>query len=317
MRVEITVMTISIHHLLRTHGLEAARELITDKASRRELEIAAAVMAEESETLGICHAGFALTSLPHKDTNELYWRREGHRVTLLVESGREENGEPVGIPYGSKARMILIYLQTQALRSGSREVELGRSLKAWMKAMGIATIGGATYKVVTEQARRISACRLTFFSENGPTRQRDNGGFVDNAIELAGTLNDDRQPTLWQDRVRLNEAFYRSLIEHPVPVSETALREIGNKSMAIDIYVWLAYRLHSLSKPTPISWPSLYAQFGAGFAALRNFKPAFSEALRMALAAYPGAQVAVESTSIVLHPSRPPIAKAKERLGQF
>lgn len=310
-------MTMQIHHLLRTHGLETARELVNDKASRRELEIAAAVLAEESETLGICHAGFALTSLPHKNINELCWRREGHRVTLLVESGREENGDPVGIPYGSKARMILIYLQTQALRSRSREVELGRSLKAWMKAMGISTIGGATYKVVTEQARRISACRLTFFSENGMSRQRDNGGFVDNAIELAGTLNDDRQPSLWTDRVRLNETFYHSLIEHPVPVSETALREIGNKSMAIDIYIWLAYRLHSLSKPTPVSWTSLYAQFGAGFGALRNFKPAFSEALRMALAAYPGAQVMVESTSIILHPSRPPIAKVRERLGHI
>lgn len=308
-------MTISIHHLLRTHGLETARTLITDKTSRRELEIAAAVMTEESETLGICHAGFALTSLPHKNTNDLFWRREGHRVTLLVESGREQNGDPVGIPYGSKARMILIYLQTQALRSGSREVELGRSLKSWMKAMGIPTIGGATYKVVSEQARRISACRLTFFSDNGQSRQRDNGSFVDNAIELTGALNDDRQPTLWQDRVRLNEAFYRSLIEHPVPVSETALREIGNKSMAIDIYVWLAYRLHSLSKPTPVSWTSLFTQFGAGFSAMRNFKPAFTEALRMALAAYPDAQVAVESTSITLHPSRPPIAKSKERLG--
>lgn len=308
-------MTTSIHHLLRNHGLEAARELITDKAQRRELEIAAAVMAEDSETLGICHAGFALTSLPHKNITDPFWRREGHRVTLLVESGREQDGTPVGIPYGSKARMILIYLQTQALRSGSREVELGRSLKAWMKAMGIPTIGGATYKVVTEQARRISACRLTFFTDHGQARQRDNGSFVDNAIELAGTLNDDRQPSLWQDRVRLNEAFYRSLVEHPVPVSETALREIGNKSMAIDIYVWLAYRLHSLSKPTPVSWTSLHAQFGAGFAALRNFKTGFTESLRMALAAYPDAQVTVESTSITLHPSRPPIAKSRERLG--
>ena len=57
------------------------------------------------------------------------------------------------------------------------------------------------------------------------------------------------------------------------------------------------------------------AGFGAGFGALRNFKPAFTEALRMALAAYPDAQVSVESTSITLHPSRPPIAKSKERLG--
>lgn len=305
----------SVHHLLRVHGLETARELVSTKLERQELEIAAAVLAEERETLGICHAGFALTSLPHKSTDALYWRREGHRITLMVESGRSEAGEPIGIPYGSKARMILIYLQTQALRTGSREVELGRSLKAWMKAMGIATIGGATYKTVAEQARRISACRLTFFADNGMAKIRDNGAFVDRAIELAGVLNDDQQPTLWRDTVTLNDAFYKSLVEHPVPVSEAALRVIGNKSMSIDIYIWLAYRLHSLAKATPVSWQALYQQFGAGAASVRNFKAPFTEALRMALAAYPGAKVEVESGCIILHPSPPPITKARDRLG--
>ncbi|QCG94499.1 pirin [Azospirillum sp. TSA2s] len=305
----------NIHKLLIDHGLEAARELVVDKAERRQLEIAAAVLAEESETLGICHAGFALTSLPHKDIIEPFWRREGHRITLMVESGRDRQGNVVGIPYGSKARMILIYLQTQAVRTRCREVELGGSLKGWMKNMGMASIGGATYKMVTEQARRISACRLTFFTDHGHADRVAKGAFVEEYFDLAGMLNDDNQPTLWQDKVTLNDAFYRSLIDHPVPVSETALREIGNKSMAIDIYVWLAYRLHSLCKPTPVSWPALMAQFGAGFNAMRNFKPAFTEALRMALAAYPDAKVQVESTSITLYPSAPPIAKSRDRLG--
>lgn len=299
----------NVHHLITAHGLERARDLADTKLERQELEIAAAVLADEGESLGICHAGFALTSLPHKNTPERLWRREGHRVTLLVESGCTEKGELIGVPYGSKARMILIYLQTQALRTGSREVELGRSMKAWMTAMGIGAIGGATYKAVTEQAKRISACRLTFFSDHGGTRQRDNGAFVDSAIELTGALNDDAQPMLWRETVKLNEAFYHSLIEHPVPVSEAALRTIGNKSLSIDIYVWLAYRLHSLSKPTPVSWQALYAQFGAGCASLRTFKQPFTEALRMALAAYPDARVGVESGCIMLHPSRPPVTK--------
>ena len=56
------------------------------------------------------------------------------------------------------------------------------------------------------------------------------------------------QPALWQDRVLLDEDFYRALKEHPVPVSETALRAIGPRSMVIDVYIWLAYRLHALKK---------------------------------------------------------------------
>ena len=34
--------------------------------------------------------------------------------------------------------MILLFLQGQAVRTGSREIELGRSLSVWMERMGIA-----------------------------------------------------------------------------------------------------------------------------------------------------------------------------------
>jgi hypothetical protein len=57
--------------------------------------------------------------------------------------------------------------------------------------------------------------------------------------------------------------------------------------MSLDIYVWLAWRCHQLGKPTPISWPAIYAQFGGGFQAMKHFKPSFIEALGAALAAYP------------------------------
>src|ERR687894_350199 len=87
-------------------------------------------------------------------------QRHAGAVRLLVESGHNADGVPIGIPYGSIARMILLYLQTQAVRTQSREVELGASMNAWLGAMGI-PVGGKTYQVVREQAQRISTCRLT------------------------------------------------------------------------------------------------------------------------------------------------------------
>jgi Plasmid encoded RepA protein len=74
------------------------------------------------------HAGFALTALPHCRITETEWVRETAGLTLRVESGKDERGTVVGIPYGSVARMILLYLQTEAVRTRSREVELGRSM---------------------------------------------------------------------------------------------------------------------------------------------------------------------------------------------
>ena len=302
-----------VHRLIQQHGVEGARALAATKAERQAIDAALSIMSEEESRLGITHAGFAMTSLPHKRIEEGFWRREGHRTTLLVESGRDRAGRFIGVPYGSIARLILLYLQTEAIRTNSPEVELGRSMKSWMGRMSLTT-GGKTYQLVTEQARRISACRLTFFAdrENG-LEARHNGAFVQDAISLTGLAGDENQPSLWQDRVRLDAGFWRSLKEHPVPVREEAIKAIGTRSLAIDVYVWLAYRLHSLAKPTPVSWAAIHAQFGAGFRLLRQIKPSFTEALHLALAVYPEARVDMEKDGILLHPSPPAVPRAEAR----
>ena len=301
----------SIHRLIIEKGVEAARKFAETESGRRAVDAAAMVLAEEDARLGITHAGFALTSLPHRRIEEPVWQRNGHFTTLIVESGRDRSQNMIGIPYGSLARLILIYLQTEAIRTGSPEVALGRSMNAWLHRMGIAR-GGRSRLLVTEQARRISACRLTFFSDRGPGEARSNGAFVRNAISLSGALDDD-QPSLWQDRVRLDEGFWESLQAHPVPVREEAIRAIGAKSMAMDIYIWLAYRLHSLTKPMPISWSSLSTQFGAGFARPRAAKTAFLESLQLAMAVYPEAAVEIQESGIIMHPSPPAVPKAEAR----
>lgn len=303
----------SIHQLIMSHGVETARAMAATKAERQAVDAAAAVLGEEESRLGITHAGFAMTSLPHKRIEEPLWRREGHRTTLLVESGRQRSGALIGVPYGSIARLILLYLQTEAVRTGSPEVELGRSMKSWMGRMSLST-GGRTYQLVAEQARRISGCRLTFFTdrENG-AESRHNGAFVQDAISLSGVMDGEQQPSLWQDRVRLDEGFWRSLREHPVPVREEAIKAIGTRSLAIDVYIWLAYRLHALPKATPVSWAAIHGQFGAGFRLVRQIKPTFSEALAVALAVYPEANVDIGKEGIVLHPSAPAVPRAETR----
>ncbi len=300
-----------VHRLIRQHGLEAARARSDTKAERQAIEAAAQILADEDSRLGITHAGFAMTSLPHKRMEEAFWRRQGHRTTLLVESGRDREGSLIGVPYGSIARLILLYLQTEAVRTDSPEVELGRSMKNWMVRMSLSA-GGKTYQLVAEQARRISGCRLTFFTDLANAEVRSNGAFVQSSISMAG-LADEQQPTLWQDRVRLDDGFWRSLREHPVPVREEALRAIGAKSLAIDVYIWLAYRLHSLAKPAPVTWSALHAQFGAGFRLVRQIKPTFLEALQLALAVYPEARVDIEKEGIVLHPSPPAVQRQEAR----
>jgi hypothetical protein len=295
-----------VHQLIIQHGIEEARRQAVTKHERMVIEAAYQVLSEDAEKMGFTYSGFALTSLPHKPQTELVWKREGHNLTMLVESGRDRQGKSLGLPYGSYARFILLFLQSEAIRTGSREVELGRSMKVWLGSMGI-SIGGTSYKMVNEQARRISGCTLTFFADRAGAQIKSRGGFVKTEITMSNVVSD--QPQLWQDRVLLDEDFFRALREHPVPVSETALRAIGPRSMVIDVYIWLVYRLHALKRDMEVGWPSLYAQFGAGFSRLRRFRAHFIDCLALAMAAYPEARVEVTDRSVILRPSRPAIAK--------
>ncbi|HEX2940668.1 MAG TPA: replication protein RepA [Rhodopila sp.] len=298
-----------IHQLVLLHGREQARSMVP--ANQRSLvDIAAEVLADESQRIGISYTGFCLTSLPHKRLpDDQTWEKKGHRVTLWVEPGRMKyRGKVVnyGVPYGARARMILLYLQTQAVRTGSREIELGRSMRDWMERMGLA-IGGETAKSLREQAARISACTLKFFWENDEQEGWARGGIVTSGLRFKVPESD--QGSLWEDRVVLDEVFWRSLKEHPVPLLEAAIRQLRDRSMSLDIYVWLAWRCHQLGKPTTISWPAIFAQFGGGFRAMKHFKPSFIEAMGAALAAYPQARVDVEDGGITVHPSRPPVPR--------
>jgi hypothetical protein len=299
-----------IHELVLQHGVEKARMMV-GPAERRLVEIASEMLSDEQGRMGISHAGFALTSLPHKSIAASVWRREGHNVTLVVASGHDHQAQLIGLPFGAKARMILLYLQTQAIRSNSREVELGPSMKSWMANMGFArdAVGGMTYKLVTEQARRISACRLTFFTRKKELELRQNGAFIDQEVNLFSSV-DGRQQLLWQETVTINEMFFQSLKRHPVPVAESALCHISGSSLAIDIYIWLAYRLHNLKEPIPLSWAAVHAQFGAGFKHTRHLKPTFLDALTLATTVYTDAKVEVDwERGLVLHPSKQPVPK--------
>jgi len=301
-----------VHQLVLVHGHERAREMVPEK-QRLLVDIAAEVLADERQNVGISYTGFCLTSLPHKRLpDDEAWQKQGHRVTLLVEPGRlkTSKGEMklYGVPYGARARMILLYLQTKAVQASSPQVALGRSMRDWMERMGLA-VGGETARSLREQSARISACSLKFFwdGDSDTSRGFKRGAIVDSGLQFAA--GDSAQGTLWEEQVVLDPIFYKALRDHPVPLLEAAVRQLRDRSMSLDLYVWLAWRLHTLGKPTPITWTGIYTQFGAGFDKLFHFKPRFSEALAAAVAAYPEARVDLGEKGITLYPSRPPIKR--------
>jgi hypothetical protein len=288
----------NLHRRLEQHGQQQLLLQAPDKAARKLIEIATGVLADDGDDRVFTHPVLCLTILPHRARPEReIWRRVNGPYTLMVQPTADHDGTFHGVPHGSKARLILLYLQTEAVKTNSRVIELGTSMRRWLRSMGV-TITGPNYQEVRRQAQKIERALVSFtFTGEGAT------------VSWQDTIIRGSFERPCSDEVRtveLSESFFKSITERPVPVCEAAIRLLGERCMALDLYLWLAYRLHSLQRPTIVSWASLHSQFGAATKLLKHFKPHFAREIEAALAAYPDARVSLTENGIGLHPSPSP-----------
>lgn len=286
-----------MHRAIVEHG--TAQLGLFAGEDRRIFEVASQFLADERVDPVYTHPGLCLTVLPHREIAAgTVWERQTGYASLMVHPLQGRDGRMRGVPFGAKARLMLIFLMTEAVRTRSRHVELGRSMHAWLKAMGVA-VNGTNYRTVADQADRIEHCLLSFHltGQDGEAALRDS--IIRGSFRGFNEADDHT--------VELSEGFYRTIIQRPVPLVESAIRILANTCMPLDLYLWLAYRLHVLERPAKISWLSLHTQFGAGTKELKHFKPRFVRDIQIAKAVYPEATVDLTDVGVILHPSPAPV----------
>jgi hypothetical protein len=295
----------SIHQRLEELGQERLLLETASPEERRLAEIAYAVMSDDRGDRAFAHPVMCLTTLPHRGRpSREVWIRTNGPATLTIQPTSDRHGNYFGVPYGSKARLILLFLQTEAVKRGSRQVELGHSMRSWLSRMGVA-IGGKNLAEVRAQAKRIerSLISVSFEEASGVVSWQD--------TIVRGSFQSGSENEIMA--VELSETFFNAIKDRPVPVSEAAIRALGEHSLAIDLYLWLAYRLHVLERPISLSWTSLHAQFGGGVNLVKHWKPKFLRSFAAALAAYPTARAELTSHGVRLFPSPPPTGRARLR----
>jgi hypothetical protein len=109
--------------------------------------------------------------------------------------------------------------------------------------------------------------------------------------------------------VRLSLDYFESLQKHAVPLDERALRALAHSAIGLDVYAWLAQRLHRVKPREPqfISWVALKEQFGWHYERMRKFKEKFRGALGMVLAQYQAARIELDDNGMTLRHSPPPV----------
>jgi len=214
----------------------------------------------------------------------------------------------VGVPFGPKARLIMIHLQTEGLKS--RAVNLGGSFSAFMRSLGLAVTGGVrgTIGAVREQALRIAQCRFTMQWEEANSAGAGrtiiaNTSIVD-GLELWQSGGQQ-----WAETVELSERFHAHLKEHAVPLDKRGIAHLSANSLGLDLYALLAYRLPKLERDLHLRWVALQSQIGSAERTTNTLAQRIREVMPDVLTAYPHANVEITSHGLLLKPSKSAVPK--------
>jgi Plasmid encoded RepA protein len=270
---------------------------------------------ENEQRLSFQHTVFCQAGLPYRNPGDeiRLWERQQGRITLEVQAGRAINPTTghfvdVGLPWGTKPRLILAHLNAEALRRQSPEIEIENSLTAFVQRIR-GFKHGREIRMFKDQLSRLSVAVVRLATTRGDRAFQVNAQVVD-AFELWPEL-DERQRVLWPSTIRLSAPYFNSLLEHAVPLNEADLAALAHSALAIDLYCWLAQRLHRVTplKPAFITWAALKQQFGPDYGRMDNFKAFFRKSLRQVRARYQRAIIELDDRGITLHHSLPPVTK--------
>ena len=80
---------------------------------------------------------FVQATLPHRDPKTNTWQRRNGNYTLSLQTGFDDVGDPVGLPYGVIPRLLIFWLVTEAVRIKSPVLQLGNNLASFMRDIGL------------------------------------------------------------------------------------------------------------------------------------------------------------------------------------
>lgn len=249
-------------------------------------------------------AQFIYCCLPYRAVEEKIWIRENGTWTLGITPGiitNPDGSRESFIPSGKLARAALLYVTTEAKKTGSPRIELAKSYRGFLADLGIEW-NQRNAKEAVRQLRAVlsMSVQLSFITPAG-----DGDNVVTEVEFKVGSgreIHFDAKADIKEREsyLLLSDDFYQSVITgHAVPIITQTWRALIQETkspLALDIYLWLSSRLNSLTAPVYITWEQLFTQFGSQTQRLAEFKKSFRAALETVREYYPGANISEMGT---------------------
>jgi len=275
---------------------------------------------EEPIDVSFMHRSFCAAGLPlrrPKNVLDPYARNDG-RFSLTISPQRlmlpDGGWCDIGVPWGPKGRLLIVWATSQALdpsrRVGDRWLEIGR-IDEWLSEVGIAP-NARSRTETKDMIFRLAFSQFTMImKQSGSTffksdRMFERGAFHDNSLTdyASGNLN----RIAWPVGLELSQVAYERFTTNSIPIPTARLAKISHNAMAIDVFLYLCYRLPLIGPGDSemLTWRSMASQFGSiRGASPTRFRDAFGPSLKAALDAYPEANVSITDEGLVMSHSDP------------
>lgn len=304
-------------------ALQPIGEILPKIVSRKDIKpftpiqerlIAPMDAPEEVRDILYQHSVLCQTCMPYRDPgDERICARKNGMVRLEIQAGRAfdpavEDFVDVGLPWGPKARLVLYHLNAEALKQQTRLIEVEDSLTAFVRRTLDLDPKGRNIRSVKDQLARLSAADFRLGASQEGGRAVTVKSTIIDGFELWAP-RDPNQKVLWPTVIQFSPAYFESLMQHAVPLNEQAVARLSHNAMALDIYTWLAQRLHRVDpkRAAFVPWASLKDQFGQGYGAMNNFKRVFRKTLKQVAVVYQEAKFSEDGKGMRLLNSRPPV----------
>jgi hypothetical protein len=206
---------------------------------------------DSPDRVDFLHAVLCQVGMPRSQQNERVFERRSGAASMLLEAGRlwtRQGWKEKPLPYGTRPRLVMVHISGEAVRKQTRQIEVGDSMRDFLRILGIDTNGGPRggYTMFKKQMEALAACRLTLgMSLEG----RDITINTQPITRFEAWLqHDGAQRVMWPGVLELSQEFYETLANHAVPLDGRALAALQHSSLALDIYTWLAHRLCRVRK---------------------------------------------------------------------
>ena len=273
-----------------------------------------------SGDISYTHPVLAQCTLPmRRKVGRKEWNVKHGNVSLNIQAGKvaiNQEGDLVDcdVPYGSAARVAMLHINNHIVRAGSLDeavnVDLGHSFRNYCAQYNL-PVSGQNAKQIQSQMVNIAQARLTI-GLFGETRAK-----TINVPTIASEVDfwleaDERQGTLWNPTLTVNPQYAMMIRERSVPQDMRAVIALYENTGAMDLFIWLSYRLPMAIPVKGVFIPfdgdnGLHGIFGKGIADKYKFRQKLKEWLLLALKYYPDANVRWEDKGIRLFHSPAPV----------